>query len=284
MILVTGATGHTGQRIADSLVRDGIPVRLLVRDPGKIPARLQGRVEVAQGDLADPSTCLLAFRGVQAVVACTHIRMANSLITLMEMAEVRRGIFLSSTRRFTKFPEETARQVTSGEAILRSSRLDWTILRCSMIYGGPEDNNLQRLVQALKRWPFHPLPGGGTMKWQPVFTWDVVEAIKSCLKTRATVHREYTLAGPEPLTYRQICETILEQLHRSVWLIPVPLSVLMFGAHLCSFFQQKPWIHPDMIRRLHEDKVFDTSEARRDFGFSPTPFAEGIRRKLSGAA
>jgi nucleoside-diphosphate-sugar epimerase len=40
----------------------------------------------------------------------------------------------------------------------------------------------------------------------------------------------------------------------------------------------------DQIRRLEEDKVFDITEARRDLGFSPRSFEEGIRRKLSGTA
>lgn len=284
MILITGATGHTGQRLADQLVRDGYAVRILTRHAASLPPRLAGRVEVVTGDLSDPSTCTGAFSGVRAVVACTHIRMANSIISLMELAGVKRGIFMSSTRRFTQFPEETARQVTSGEAIVRSSRLDWTILRCSLIYGGPEDNNLERLVQNLRKWPVHPIPGTGSMRWQPVFTWDVIAAIKVALVAKHSIKREYTLAGPEPLTYRQMIETILRHLKKRILLVPVPIPLLMAVAQVCAFVQQKPRIHPDMIRRLREDKVFDISDARRDLRFEPTSFDEGIRLKVAGSA
>jgi uncharacterized protein YbjT (DUF2867 family) len=284
MILVTGATGHTGQRLADQLVRDGHSVRILTRDAASVPARLSGRVEVVLGDLTDPSTCTGAFSGVKSVVACTHVRMANSIITLMELAGVKRGIFMSSTRRFTQFPEETARQVTSGEAIIRSSRLDWTIMRCSLIYGGAEDNNMERLLAILRKWPVHPLPGGGQMRWQPVFTWDVIAAIKVALVAKHSIRREYTLAGPEPLTYREIIETMLRHLHRRVWLIPVPIPLLMALAQTCAFFQEKPKIAPDMIRRLREDKVFDISDAQRDLRYAPTTFDEGIRMKVAGSA
>jgi uncharacterized protein YbjT (DUF2867 family) len=239
---------------------------------------------VAEGDLQDPSSCTAAFNGINAVVSCTHVRMANSIISLMELAGVKRGIFLSSTRRFTKFPEETARQVTSGEAIIRSSRLDWTILRCSLIYGGPEDNNIERLVRQLRRWPVFPVPGDGSMSWQPVFTWDVIAAIKVALMAKHSIRREYTLAGPVPITYRQMLKVILRHLNRRVWLIPIPVAFLMGVAQLCSLIQSKPRISPDMIRRLGEDKTFDISDAQKDLRFSPVSFDDGIRQKIAGSA
>jgi len=38
----------------------------------------------------------------------------------------------------------------------------------------------------------------------------------------------------------------------------------------------------DQIDRLREDKVFDISDARRDLGFDPISFEEGINRKILG--
>jgi hypothetical protein len=36
-------------------------------------------------------------------------------------------------------------------------------------------------------------------------------------------------------------------------------------------------VTPEQVRRLAEDKAFDTSQARRDFGFVARTFAEGVR-------
>ena len=54
-VLVTGATGNTGQAVVQALARRGVPVRAMVRaeaDRGKLPAG----VEVAIADFDDPAS------------------------------------------------------------------------------------------------------------------------------------------------------------------------------------------------------------------------------------
>lgn len=53
-ILITGATGFVGRHVTAALLAEGQDLRLLVRDPAKMPAVWQGRLEAATaGDLAD---------------------------------------------------------------------------------------------------------------------------------------------------------------------------------------------------------------------------------------
>lgn len=284
MILVTGGTGHTGRRFVRHLVEQGHRPRVLTRDPTKLPIELRRQVEMFRGSLDDPAEAAEAMAGVTAVVALTHIKFAPRILDAMKAAGVRRGVFMSSTRRFTRFPEETARQVTAGEEAVRASGLDWTIIRASMIYGGPEDNNLTHLVNALRRWPVHPLPGGGRMLWQPVYTWDVIAALSAALERPETIGHDYTVAGPEPVSYREMVRTILRRMGKRRLLLPVPLGGLRLAAALLARLSSRPPIRPDQIQRLEEDKTFDISDARRDLGFDPISFEEGIRRKLEGKA
>ena len=58
-VLVTGATGNTGQAVVQALARRGVPVRAMVRaeaDRGKLPAD----VEVAVADFDDPASIAAA--------------------------------------------------------------------------------------------------------------------------------------------------------------------------------------------------------------------------------
>jgi nucleoside-diphosphate-sugar epimerase len=112
----------------------------------------------------------------------------------------------------------------------------------------------------------------------------VIGAVKVALVAKHSIRREYTLAGPEALTLRQMVEIILGQLGRRVWLVPVPIWLMMGLAHVCAFVQQRPRLTPDQVRRLGEDKVFDISDARRDLRFEPIRFEEGIRLKIAGSA
>ena len=63
MILLTGATGRVGAAAASSLVKSGVPFRVLVRDPSKF-ALADSRIAVLEGDLADENTVAEAVTGV----------------------------------------------------------------------------------------------------------------------------------------------------------------------------------------------------------------------------
>lgn len=283
-VLVTGASGHTGSRLVTALVDKGYPVRILSRDPSRLELALRRRVEVCRGDLLNPEIAQSATTDCQAVIAVTHIKYAPLIISAMTASGVRRGIFMSSTRRFTRFVEDTATQVIAGERAVETSGLDYTIIRPTMIYGGKHDRNLEPLLATLRKWPVFPLPAGGKMLWQPVFTWDVVAALITALERPATIGKAYTIAGPTPITYREMIETMVREAGLKTRLISVPLGAVRPLVKIYERQSRNPRIRMDQIQRLEENKDFDISEARHDLDFQPVSFAEGIRRKVRGQA
>jgi UDP-glucose 4-epimerase len=69
-ILITGATGKVGSRLAKRLTLRGDHVRALVRDPGRAAHLDEAGVALVQGDLLDEDSLEAAVRGVDAVVHC----------------------------------------------------------------------------------------------------------------------------------------------------------------------------------------------------------------------
>jgi nucleoside-diphosphate-sugar epimerase len=284
MILVTGATSHTGSRLVQRLVGLNYQVRCLVHNPrhaGNLPLE---KVEIAQGDIQNEEQVIAALKDVDILVNIAHIKFAPALLPLCRKTGVRRALFMSSTRRYTKFPCETSRQVIDSEEAIRHGGLDYTILRPSMIYGGPQDNNITKLVDQIKRHKFFPLFGDGSNLIQPVFVWDLVDALLYCVAHPETAGREYTIAGPEPITYRQIVEIIAGALGRKIIFVPVPLPLCLFMAGIYEKIASKPRVTSEQVRRFGEDKAFDIGAARREIGFSPRSFEEGIRLKINGEA
>src|SRR3954470_19138796 len=67
MLLLTGATGRVGGALLARLTERREPVRCLVRDPRRLgPERV--RVQIALGDLSDPTSFRHALRGVKTVI------------------------------------------------------------------------------------------------------------------------------------------------------------------------------------------------------------------------
>ena len=74
-ILVLGATGFIGQELARQLLGAGHPIRVLVRNPGRLPDDLKGpRVDVVVGDLSQGSGLAPALEGIRCVY---HLARSN---------------------------------------------------------------------------------------------------------------------------------------------------------------------------------------------------------------
>lgn len=67
MILITTA-GKVGAEAARLLAAQGEPVRVLVRNPGKVAALSQAGIEVVEGDLEAPASIDAAMRDASSVI------------------------------------------------------------------------------------------------------------------------------------------------------------------------------------------------------------------------
>ena len=89
-ILVTGATGYIGGRLAPRLEDAGHEVRVLVRDPLKLrDAPWAHRVDVVQGDLMDEATVERAVEGMDVVYYLVHAMGASGDFERTELTSAR---------------------------------------------------------------------------------------------------------------------------------------------------------------------------------------------------
>lgn len=70
-ILVTGATGLFGGEVARQLASGGVPLRLLVRDPAKLPD-FDGSVEVVVGDYLNSTALAEAMSGIEKLFLASY--------------------------------------------------------------------------------------------------------------------------------------------------------------------------------------------------------------------
>lgn len=67
MIVVTAPTGLIGHQVLNNLLTSDEPLRVIVRDPSRLPAHVRERVEVMQGSHGDPYVVTRAFAGADSV-------------------------------------------------------------------------------------------------------------------------------------------------------------------------------------------------------------------------
>ncbi len=70
-VLVTGATGGVGQLTVAKLLEKGFPVRVLTRSAEKAQKMFDNRVEIALGDIRQPTTLPAAVQNITHIICCT---------------------------------------------------------------------------------------------------------------------------------------------------------------------------------------------------------------------
>jgi uncharacterized protein YbjT (DUF2867 family) len=130
-ILITGATGDIGSRVAEQLIAQGIHPRILVRNAEKAKARFGQRAHICNGDLAEPATIRSAMKGVHTLflvnVGPEIPRLDEVAATIAKEEGVHRIVKLSS------LDVEQGLAIGAwhekGEAALRATGIAFTFVR-----------------------------------------------------------------------------------------------------------------------------------------------------------
>ncbi|MDB9307612.1 SDR family oxidoreductase [Aphanizomenon sp. CS-733/32] len=71
LILVVGSTGGVGQLVVSKLLEKGLPVRILTRNAEKAAKMFNDNVEIAAGDICEPSSLTAAMVNITSIICCT---------------------------------------------------------------------------------------------------------------------------------------------------------------------------------------------------------------------
>lgn len=281
-VLVTGAAGFTGSRVVPILLEAGHEVKCFVRPTTKLDRLPHKEIELCMGSLEESDSLALALDGVEVVINLASLGFGHgpNLVDIIKASGVRRAVFVSTTSIFTSLnaPSKEVRNV--AENAIRESGLDYTIIRPTMIYGGPDDRNICRLIQFIKRWPIIPIFGSGRYLLQPVFVKDLAAAIVAATFQKESIRREYNLSGADPLTYNDLVMTICRLIGKRRILIHLPAPPIIAFLKIVELLGIKMKIKAEQVQRLNEHKGFSHNEAVKDFGYNPKPFKEGVSLEL----
>ncbi|MBP5857920.1 NAD(P)H-binding protein [Marivibrio halodurans] len=197
-VLVLGATGKTGRRVAERLTRRGIPVRAGSRSgdrpfdwnrPEGWPAVLDGVSAVYityQPDLAVPG----APEAVRALVG---------------------QALAQGVRRFVLLSGRGEAEAQRAEAVLQAADCDWTIVRASWFTQNFSESFLIDPVRA-----GHVTLPVGTAREPFIDADDIADVVAAALSEPGHEGQLYEVTGPALLSYEEMMEALSATIGRPV--------------------------------------------------------------------
>jgi uncharacterized protein YbjT (DUF2867 family) len=300
-VLLTGATGFVGREVRSRLRSAGHSVRILARKPvSPTPTATTpgAAIEVRVGDILNESALTAGCAGVDAVIHLVgiisevgiqtfeniHTRGTGNVVRAARRAGVRRFIHMSALGAKPGARARYHQTKWAAEEIVRSSGLDYTIFRPSIIYG-PGDGFVNLFAKISRESPVIPLLGGGVTKFQPIPVESVADAFVRSLPEPRASGQTYDLCGAETLSLREIVDAILAITGRKRLKVRIPWTVARLQAAACEFIfgrllRRPPPLNRDQVLMLQEDNVGDGQAAADLFKLQPGNFRGGIARYL----
>ncbi|HET9428734.1 MAG TPA: SDR family oxidoreductase [Allosphingosinicella sp.] len=293
-ILLLGATGLIGSAVAARLAAEDHELVGVTRAPGAAARRVPvtRRVELDLRDITGPADWQPHLQGIDAVVNCAgtlqsslrdstskvHVDSAVALWRACEEANVRRVIHVSAIGVDRGAASDFSRSKALGDMALQNSRLDWVILRPSVVvgrgaYGG------SALFRGLAALPVLPrFPDSGPL--DVVQLDDVAETVARLLRPGTPTRVALELTGPDRLDVEQIVSAYRQWLGwRPARTVSVP-SFLMslawkFGDAI-AWLGWRPPIRTSARREMARGAIGDGSEWRRATGIEPVSLATAL--------
>ena len=272
-IVLFGASSDLGRLTALRLLDDGFDLRLVARDP----SNLDQRAERVAGDI---SAVAKIASGAEVVVSCAHAHFTAELLAGLPR-EVRQVVLVGSAWRYSRVRNPLAEQVRQAEAVFISSGRNGVMLHPSMIYGGSHENNLRRLLDAIRRWPILPLPGGGRHLVQPIHVNDAAASIAAAARRPWIGPSVIPIAGPEPMTWREMALICMRELGYRRPMLPLPLGLAIGVVSAMRAAGLPLPLDPDVLRRFREDVNIPIAAMVSELAVTPREFKVGLREALA---
>ena len=292
-VLVTGATGFVGPKVANAIADAGHVVRVLERRPGSAVRAGVRAQETVRGDMTDADSLRRAVEGQEAVVHLVAIRQGRPADFRRVMIEgtrnlvaacdagVQRLVLMSAlgTSADTKDLVPYFNAKWQQEEDVKASGLEYVIFRPSFVFGReggilPTFRNLARVA------PVTGIIGSGRQRIQPIWVDDVGAYFAAAVDRPEASNRTFELGGPDVVDWNEFWERLRRELGiRRRPTLHVPTGLMRIPATVTERLPGNIPLTRDLLTMLEAgDNVVTNNDAVMTFGLPLVPLDEQLRR------
>lgn len=313
-VLVTGATGFTGNALTKRLVDDGFCVKIIARNKSRVNPQLRSKIEVINGDITDQDVINEAVKNADIVfnIAAVfrepgisdkvywdvHVRATELLLNSANNYGVKKFIHCSTggvhgniehppaDEQYRFAPGDIYQQTKlEGEKkvmdFFHRTGLPVVIIRPAPIYG-PGDMRLLKLFKMARK-KYTIVLGKGEIFYHMVYIDDLVRAFILAAETDTSAGEVFIVGGNETLTLNQLLEKIANEFNHPLREIHIPAKPFQIAGSICEKICIPLGITPPLYRRrvdfFTKSRSFDISKAKLMLKYRPeVSITEGIKR------
>lgn len=266
-IAITGGTGFVGRNIARLFAAGAHEVVLIARGRDRTDLSLRNlpRTTLCPLGLDDSAKLARAFSGCNAVVHSAginrelgdqtfkrvHVQGTRHVVEAARAAGVRKLVLISFLRARPNCGSPYHESKWAAEELVGHSGLDFTVLKCGVIYGSG-DHMLNHLSHAFYSFPLFAFVGFKDKPIRPNAVEDVARIVQVAVLSEALCKKTVPVLGPEELTLRDAVRRVARVTGRRPLMFPLPVWFHYLLGWSLERLMSVPMVSVAQVRMLTE--------------------------------
>jgi NADH dehydrogenase len=263
--VVTGGLSYIGKFITQRLVAQGKRVLVLTNHLGR-DNPYGSQITVAPYDFDKKDALIQRLKGAVTLYNTYWVRFDHGAVSFNKAVENTRRLLLAAqaagierlVHLSVSNPSENApfpyyRGKAALEKLIAQSKLSYTIIRPTLVFGGEQEILVNNIAWLLRRFPVFAIPSPGTYRLQPILVDEVAD-----LTVHAATHthnQTIDAAGPDIMTFEEMVRLIAKKIGSRSILFPVSPTLSLFLLKIVGTMVNDVVLTGDELGALMEERL-----------------------------